>query len=151
MLAIALSIFEVMEAVVLGVVALRLAAAGLGLAGGALVALALAFGWRAVLVLVTFFAGGRGWPGWRPWLAETRAFTLAYLAMTFEPWRALLEPRGGGAPQGAAGSAAGAGGAGTRLVLLHGWCCNAGVWRPLRAAWTICLPSAMVSDSGFSQ
>jgi pimeloyl-ACP methyl ester carboxylesterase len=98
-----------------------------GLSGTAIVVvlLLLAFGWRALLVLVSYWLAGLGKPSLRLWCLETLAFTRAYLAMTFAPALARLDrlrsDRDATLP--------------LRLVFVHGWCCNAAVWRPLLRAW----------------
>lgn len=100
-------------------------AAGGGVVAAVLACVAVALAWRAALVLATCLLGGLGWPGWRSWLVESAAMTRAYLSMMVEPLRAAREratPDADGASS-------------PTLVLVHGWCCNAGVWRPLRAAW----------------
>lgn len=132
MLALVLLALECLEIGLLLGVASRAADAGLGVVGALALAVALAFAWRALLVLASYVASGSGWPGWRLWLDETMAFTLAYVAMTVEPLRyGGWGRRGGETATGCAAAPA----AGPRLVLLHGWFCNAGVWQALRAAW----------------
>lgn len=100
-------------------------AAGGGAVLAVLASVAVALAWRAALVLATFLLGGLGWPGWRAWLVESAAMTRAYLAMMVEPLRAASARA---IPDADAAAS-------PELVLVHGWCCNAGVWRPLRAAW----------------
>jgi triacylglycerol lipase len=53
--------------------------------------------------------------------------------MTVEPLRYGGWSRRSG--EAAAGCTTASAAAGPRLVLLHGWCCNAGVWQVLRAVW----------------
>ncbi|MCC6172612.1 MAG: hypothetical protein IT481_11350 [Gammaproteobacteria bacterium] len=131
MLALVLLALECLEVGLLLGVASWAADAGLGVVGALALVVALAFAWRSLLVLASHVASGSGWPGWRLWLDETTAFTLAYVAMTVEPLRYGGRSRRGGEAAGCAIAPA----AGPRLVLLHGWCCNAGVWQTLRAVW----------------
>jgi predicted alpha/beta hydrolase family esterase len=134
MLAFVLMGIEALELLLAGWLAARWHGAGLpwplALAAIAL----LAFGWRALLVLATFPLGGRRRPAARLWLAETTAFSRAYLAMTGEPLLTLLDRARARLP-----SAAAPGASRTpvtaRLVFVHGWCCNGAVWRPLLRAW----------------
>ncbi len=97
---------------------------------------ALAFGWRALLVLITFRLVGAPWPGLRLWLEETAAFALAYVAMTFEPLFRALDASALQRVRTQAGSGGGAAATLPFVVFVHGWCCNGAVWRPLRRAWS---------------
>jgi pimeloyl-ACP methyl ester carboxylesterase len=91
-----------------------------------LVAVGVAWSWRGSIVLTSMLLSGVRPLRARLWLAETRAFTLDYVAMTFEPLRALAAARRRRAP------AMGGSPATPQLVLIHGWCCNGGVWATLR-------------------
>lgn len=122
MLAWMLWLLACVELLGLGWVAGVVREAGGGLVLAGLSAAGVALAWRAGLMLVTYLVSGLGWPGWKAWWVETAAITRAYLAMMVEPLRGT---------DSAAGDASGS----PQVVLLHGWCCNAGVWRPLRAAW----------------
>jgi pimeloyl-ACP methyl ester carboxylesterase len=105
---------------------------------------AVAAGWRALLVLLTFHLAGLGWPSPRLWLAEAGFMSRAYLAMTVEPLLRVFDGARragrGVEPDGRPRNGRGAARACSelpqpRLVLLHGWCCNGGVWRPLLRTW----------------
>jgi pimeloyl-ACP methyl ester carboxylesterase len=137
MLAWALSLFELGELALLAALVVTAVAHGVAVALAVCLALGAALAWRAALVLGTALAGGSGWRGWRQWADETLAFTLSYLAMTVEPLRAALEGRlrGSASHSSAPHPHASPDGPPAALVLLHGWCCNAGVWRPLCSAW----------------
>jgi len=130
MLAAWLAILLIAELAALGLFAASMLARGcaVGAAIGACIGLAL--GWRAALVGSLMAAArvhrrldGTGGVSrlfaWVVlWARETIAMATAYLAMTFEPLRgrppALAQP-----PDGPV------------ILMVHGWFCNAGVWRPL--------------------
>jgi pimeloyl-ACP methyl ester carboxylesterase len=135
MLAVVLMGLEALELLLAGWLATRWHGAGLAwpLAGAAVVALA--FAWRALVVLATFPLGGSRWPGARAWVSEAIAFSGAYLAMTCAPLLARLD-RAHGLTHSATADSTPTRGA-VRLVLVHGWCCNGAVWRPVLRAWRL--------------
>jgi pimeloyl-ACP methyl ester carboxylesterase len=134
MLVAALLGLEALELLLAGWLATRWHDAGLHWSLALAAVGVLAFGWRALLVLATFPLGGSRWPGARLWLSESLAFSRAYLAMTCASLLAWLDRARGRAPAAAAAGATPLPGA-ARLVLVHGWCCNGAVWRPVLRAW----------------
>ena len=136
MLAVVLMGVEALELLLGGWLAARWHGAGLSWPLALAVVALLAFGWRALLVLATFPLGGRRWPAAGLWLSESVAFSRAYLAMTGEPLLSLLD-RARARARAARGPDASHPPGAARLVLVHGWCCNAAVWRPVLRAWRL--------------
>jgi len=130
MVAACLAILLAAELTVLGLVGACLRARGQPVPEVFGICILLALSWRAALVAFGMFVarvdrgldarGALGRIG--AWLSlclrETGAMSAAYLAMTIEPLRSVLRrpPPAEGAPA---------------IILVHGWCCNAGVWRPV--------------------
>jgi pimeloyl-ACP methyl ester carboxylesterase len=130
MLAAWLAILLSAEMAVLVFLGARGLAAGLSIPVTVVSCLALSLLWRGALVAFTMLVArvGRGLDdgsaarrlvAWvRLWMRETAAMTAAYFAMTIEPLRPRASP-----PADRVG--------GPLIILVHGWACNAAVWRPI--------------------
>jgi hypothetical protein len=141
MLAVALMGLETLELLLAAWLATRWHDAGLAWPVALAAVVALAFAWRALLVLATFPLGGSRWPGVRVWLAESMAFSRAYLAMTCAPLLAWLD-RARGHPSAAKDAVGptplpGSAGlysctAGAATAPCGGPCCGPGGWPAVR-------------------
>ncbi len=130
MLAAWLAILLTAELAALGLFAQSLLARGCPVGASIGACVALAIGWRAALVgfLMAVARVDRGLEatgsvsrvlGWVTlWAHETAVMARAYLTMTFEPLRVQSRALAPSAQ-------------GPIIVMVHGWLCNAGLWRPL--------------------
>jgi triacylglycerol lipase len=130
MLAAWLAILLTAELAALGLLAQSLLARGCPVGASVGACVALAIGWRAVLVglLMVLARVHRGldatgavsrFLGWATlWVHETAVMARAYLTMTFEPLRVQSRALAARADD-------------PLIVMVHGWLCNAGLWRPL--------------------